>query len=60
VGLSLIVGSVFLITAAMPFPGALALPPVVGAMLVIAAGRDGGSWVARVLSIRPVRFVGAI
>ncbi|HWM70015.1 MAG TPA: acyltransferase family protein [Steroidobacteraceae bacterium] len=60
VGLALIVGSVLLITAAMPFPGALALPPVCGAMLVIVAGRDGDSWVARLLSIRPVRFVGAI
>jgi peptidoglycan/LPS O-acetylase OafA/YrhL len=59
-GLVLILGSIRLIKAADPFPGFLALPPCLGAALVIQAGRDGGSGVARLLSLPPLVFVGLI
>ncbi len=60
VGLALIVGSVFLIHSSMPFPGALALPPCLGAAMVILSGRDGPSVVRRALSLKPLVFVGLI
>src|SRR6185437_13536585 len=44
----------------MPFPGALAAPACVGAFLVILAGRDGTSLTGRLLSWRPIAFVGLI
>jgi hypothetical protein len=59
-GMTLIVGSVFLIHATMPFPGLLALPAVTGACLIILAGRADESIVGRLLSLRPVTFIGAI
>jgi peptidoglycan/LPS O-acetylase OafA/YrhL len=42
------------------FPGLAAIPPVLGAALVIAAGETGSSIVGRVLSWRPMVFVGLI
>jgi peptidoglycan/LPS O-acetylase OafA/YrhL len=59
-GFALIAASVFLITGSMPFPGLLALPPCLGAGLIILAGRDGSSLVGRLLSLRPVVFVGLV
>ena len=59
-GLLLITGSVFLIDQDLPFPGLLALPPCLGAVLIILAGRDGGSMVARLLSQKPIVFIGLI
>ena len=59
-GLIFIVASVFLIDQQMPFPGVLALPPCLGAFLVILAGRDGDTLVGRCLAWRPIAFVGAI
>lgn len=59
-GLALIIASVFLINPDLPFPGLLAAVPCVGAALVILAGRDGDSLVARALSWRPVVFIGLI
>ena len=44
-GLVLIIGAGFLLHRGLPFPGAYALLPVAGAVLLIAAGRD--SWVNR-------------
>lgn len=49
-----------LYTATTPFPGAAALPPCLGAALIIAAGEHGTSWVGRLLAWRPVVFVGLI
>jgi hypothetical protein len=49
-----------LFNPATPFPGAAALLPCVGAALIIAAGKTGPSLVGRVLSFRPVVFVGMI
>jgi peptidoglycan/LPS O-acetylase OafA/YrhL len=43
-----------------PFPGLAALPPCLGAVFIIAAGETGTSIVGRVLSWRPIVFVGLI
>jgi len=59
-GMALIVGSVFLIRSSMPFPGFLAVPPCLGAALVILAGRGGATLTGKVLALRPIAFVGAI
>ena len=44
----------------IPFPGAYALVPCVGAALVISAGMHGTNRVSRLLSLRPVVFIGLI
>ncbi len=57
-GIALIMYGAFTFTSQTPFPGANALYPVVGALLVICAGgyhRVG----AGVLSARPMQYVGA-
>jgi peptidoglycan/LPS O-acetylase OafA/YrhL len=59
-GLALIAASVFWLSSDLPFPGLLALPPCLGAALIILAGRDGTSWAGRVLSWRPIVFIGLI
>ena len=43
-----------------PFPGLAAIPPCLGAAFIIAAGETGTSLVGRVLSWRPVVFIGLI
>jgi peptidoglycan/LPS O-acetylase OafA/YrhL len=43
-----------------PFPGPAALPPCLGAALLIAAGETGPSLLSNVLSWRPIRFIGLI
>lgn len=57
-GLTLIVGSLFLIDTGMAFPGWVAAAPVAGTALVIAF--SPGTWVARVLSLRPIVALGLI
>jgi peptidoglycan/LPS O-acetylase OafA/YrhL len=59
-GLLLIGVSALTIHADMPFPGLLAVPPCLGAFLVILAGRDGTSVAGRLLSWRPIVFIGLI
>lgn len=59
-GFLLICSSVFLIRSYMPFPGLLAAPACIGALLIILAGRDGPSLVGRLLSWRPIAFIGLI
>ena len=59
-GLALIAFAVFAYSSETPFPGAAALPPVLGTALIIWAGRDGGTIVSRVLSWRPLVAVGLI
>jgi peptidoglycan/LPS O-acetylase OafA/YrhL len=53
-----VAGSYF--TTATPFPGIAALVPCMGAVLIIAAGESGTSFVGRALSFRPVVFIGLI
>jgi peptidoglycan/LPS O-acetylase OafA/YrhL len=59
-GLGLICLAVFAYSPATPFPGIAALAPCVGTAMVIAAGRTGTSVVGRILSLRPMAFVGLI
>ncbi len=59
-GFVLIVGSVFMIDSGMPFPGILAIPPCLGAALIILAGTDGTTVVGETLSWRPLTFIGLI
>ena len=59
-GLGLIAGASLYLQASSPFPGLAALAPCLGAALIIAAGRDGPSLVGRLLSLKPVVFVGLI
>lgn len=58
VGVVLVVGSILLIDESMPFPGAVAIAPVLGATLLI--GWSRGTWVGRALEFQPLLYVGAI
>lgn len=60
VGLTGIVAAGLLYKPATVFPGAAALLPCVGAALIIYSGKSGTSIVGRVLSLRPVVFIGLI
>lgn len=60
IGLAGIVAGTFLIRADMPFPGSIALVPVVSTALVILADSRGRASVLPLLSLRPVRFLGDI
>ena len=57
-GLLLIAGSVVVVSPSWPFPVPWAIPPVLGAALLIAYGE--GAPTARLLSWRPARAVGLI
>jgi peptidoglycan/LPS O-acetylase OafA/YrhL len=57
-GFALVIGSVFFINETMPFPGAVAILPVLGATLLIGWAKE--TWVGRVLEFRPLIYVGAI
>ncbi|MFM9891848.1 acyltransferase family protein [Achromobacter xylosoxidans] len=60
-GLALILWSVFTYTDKTNFPGLNALPPCLGALLIIYAGANpAGSWVNRLLRTRVLVFVGLI
>jgi peptidoglycan/LPS O-acetylase OafA/YrhL len=59
-GLVLMAGSMFLYENSMRFPGLAALPPCVGSLMVIWSGGHGSSTVAKLLSIRPLVFIGLI
>jgi peptidoglycan/LPS O-acetylase OafA/YrhL len=59
-GILLILVPSLLYTAETPFPGIAAVPPCIGAALIIAGGEYGSSVVGRILSLRPVVFVGLI
>nr|WP_318379977.1 acyltransferase family protein [uncultured Enterobacter sp.]DAI86873.1 MAG TPA: putative acyltransferase [Caudoviricetes sp.] len=58
-GLSFLLASIYFINEGMNFPGYIAVVPVVGSMLVIAAGQD--SLInSKLFSIRPMVFIGLI
>lgn len=59
-GLVFILGSIFLYTANTRFPGMAALPPCLGAALIILSGGGKPTLVGRMLSLRPVVFIGLI
>jgi peptidoglycan/LPS O-acetylase OafA/YrhL len=60
VGLAIVSSSFFIFTAATPFPGWTVLLPVWGAALLLVSGIGSSTVVGRVLSFRPVVFVGLI
>ena len=60
VGILLIVVPSLMYSPQTPFPGSAALPPCLGAALLIAAGETGGSIVGSILSWRPFTFIGLI
>jgi peptidoglycan/LPS O-acetylase OafA/YrhL len=60
VGLFLIMACGWVYSSRIPFPGMAALPPCIGAALIIAAGQNGKSLVGRLLSLKPVVFIGLI
>ena len=59
-GLAMIVATGLLYNSHTIFPGLAAIPPCLGAALVIAAGETGSSFAGKVLSWRPVVFLGLI
>ena len=59
-GLSLICLAVYSFTSETIFPGLNASLPCLGAALVIYAGQDGSTATGRLLSLRPIVFVGLI
>lgn len=59
-GLGLIAFSVLSYSEGTLFPGAAALPPSIGAGLIIYSGQNGATWVSRLLALRPLVFVGLI
>lgn len=59
-GLALIVVPMLAYTEATPFPGLAALPPCLGALLILHAGQGAETRVGRMLSWRPMLFVGLV
>ena len=60
VGLLLILFAAAIHTKSTPFPGVAALPPCLGAVFIIGSGSAGKTIVGRVLSFRPLVFIGLI
>ena len=59
-GLASILACAYLYSDKVPFPGLAALAPCLGAAFIIAAGETGTSAVGRLLSLKPVVFIGLI
>lgn len=59
-GLGLIAWSVYALSWRSPFPGFHALAPCVGAALIVWSGTRADTLVKRMLSLRPIAFVGLI
>ena len=56
-----VMGLAFLfISDSTPFPGIAAIPPCVGAALVIAGSEKGETWAGRFLQMKPLVFIGII
>jgi hypothetical protein len=59
-GLGLILFSVFYYTRETRFPGVAAIPPCLGAALIIVSGGARATMTGKLLSLRPVVFIGLI
>lgn len=59
-GFAMILSAAILYDKSTPFPGLAAALPCFGAALIIAAGRNGSSWIGTALSLRPIVFIGMI
>ena len=60
VGIALIGIAIFTVDSGMPFPGFAALLPCLGSVMILQAGSASTSTVGRILSSRPLVFVGLI
>ena len=60
VGLILIIFSATIYTKSTPFPGVAALAPCMGAVFIVGSGSAGKTIVGRMLSLRPLVFIGLI
>jgi peptidoglycan/LPS O-acetylase OafA/YrhL len=60
VGLLAVLVCGFTYTGSVPFPGAAALVPCLGTAFIIAAGQAGSSIAGRLLSLKPIVFIGLI
>jgi peptidoglycan/LPS O-acetylase OafA/YrhL len=60
IGVVLIAISVHYYSALMPFPGAAALVPCLGAALIIHSGAQSQTLTAKLLALWPARFIGLI
>ena len=58
IAIALLIGSIWLYSPSIVFPGLTALPPVLGTVLIIWLGSSGPA--SRVLTLRPLRFVGRV
>lgn len=58
VGTTLIIGSIVLLSSAVPFPGWLALPVTLGASLIILAGHCQPNRISGMLSTTPLVWIG--
>jgi peptidoglycan/LPS O-acetylase OafA/YrhL len=59
-GLALLAASIVLLSESMVFPGWWALPPTLGAALLILGGGAGANPVSRLLALAPMRAIGAV
>ena len=59
-GLLLILLALLFLQPWTPFPGLAAVPPCLGTALIIAAGHSGSNIIGRLLSLRPLVFIGLI
>ena len=59
-GLAIVAMSTVAIRPDMPFPGLVAAVPVVGALMIIVSGEHGEALGARLLALRPMRWIGRI
>ena len=59
-GLAGILVCAYFYSEKLPFPGMAALAPCLGTAFIIAAGETGTSFVGRLLSLKPVVFIGLI
>ncbi|MGJ8694887.1 MAG: acyltransferase family protein [Verrucomicrobiaceae bacterium] len=60
IGLALIIYSIATYSLATPFPGLAAIPPCLGAALLIYAHETGPTAIGRLLSLSPIVFIGKI
>jgi peptidoglycan/LPS O-acetylase OafA/YrhL len=60
VGLVLMIGPLFLLSETSVFPGLLAVPPTLGTALLILAGHCAKNPISRVLSVRPLVWIGLV
>ena len=59
-GLGLIVGSIVMLSKKSTFPGPGALAPCLGAVLILYSGATHQTLISRLLSVRPLRFIGLV